>query len=867
MVLVAGVLGAALTAPVRADAGAPPGALLGPRLSAPAPVLSPSSVTTGAPVAIRGTLAHSGPKLVRSVTLQVQRGGGWVTVVSGRTTKVAGYSFSISAPDSAGSYAYRVHAPRARVNLTSHGLNAARTLPAITTATSRLAVTSPTAPPPPADATPPPVPTGLSAAPGDGTVDLSWTAVGGTPDLAGYQVYRATAPDGPWTRLTASPLAPSSYSATGLANGTAYWFAVAAVDATGNESARTVAVASTPRAPDTTAPPVPSGLTATRGDTTVALSWTAVAGTPDLAGYRVYRANAQAGPWTELTSSPLAQSSYLATALTNGTKYFFAVTAVDTTGNESARSVGVASTPTPPDTTAPPVPSGLAASAGDTSVFLSWSDSGGPSDLAGWFAYRATAPDGPWTKLTAEPLEESGYSATGLTNGTPYYFALTAIDYTGNESARTTAVAATPRAFGVAVKAPIPSGLPANADVRMGAVTCPAAGTCVATGDIRVGGAAYGLAEHLADGVWTPRTIPLPPDADPSMPEMHAVDCASASSCAAVGDYDGGEWLMPLLAAWDGTAWQSVDVAHAPGVAAGSHGELNGVSCPAVDFCVAAGWLAVDDGDADPLLVTWDGTAWTVRTGPETPGGGWFELADVDCPAAGWCVAAGERFIRGHGQPPFVEVLDAGVWTPALLAVPGGAPGVGYSEARGVSCVAVGECSYAGWYAAYLPNWGESVSHGLVETLSGGSWTALELVPPFAEEANEDYATDIVCLEPGRCDMSGEILGESMVAMAPSGTVLRSPVTQGESDASAIACVALDSCLAVGVRGDLGPDWQPLLELVHGSSVTAEQASFVESGDLELTDVAVQDASHYVAVGGYFIDDGYLLTDIPASGP
>jgi hypothetical protein len=265
--------------------------------------------------------------------------------------------------------------------------------------------------------------------------------------------------------------------------------------------------------------------------------------------------------------------------------------------------------------------------------------------------------------------------------------------------------------------------------------------------------------------------------------------------------------------------------------------------------------------------VTWDGQAWTVATGPETAGGGWFELADVDCPAAGWCVAAGERYIHNQGQPPFVEVLDNGVWTPALLAVPGGVPGTGYAATKAISCAAVGQCSLTGWYYAYVPSWDESVPHGLVETLSDGAWTPLELVPPFAEEANESYGRGIACPEPGQCVVAGETLGESMVALVPSGTVLRSPVTQDESSAYAIACVAVDSCLAVGLRADLGAHWQPLLETFDGTTVSAEVAPFVQSGHLELNDVAVQDPSHYVAVGTYFFDDGYLLTDIPASIP
>ncbi|HTM01342.1 MAG TPA: C25 family cysteine peptidase [Candidatus Omnitrophota bacterium] len=87
----------------------------------------------------------------------------------------------------------------------------------------------------------PPVPTGLRApASGVSGVTLSWDAVA-APDLLGYVVLRSGAD------TTAAPVEPSplpvrrtsAYENAGLAPLTAYWFAVAAVDSSGNRSART----------------------------------------------------------------------------------------------------------------------------------------------------------------------------------------------------------------------------------------------------------------------------------------------------------------------------------------------------------------------------------------------------------------------------------------------------------------------------------------------------------------------------------------------------------------------------------------------------------------------------------------------------
>jgi glucose/arabinose dehydrogenase len=78
----------------------------------------------------------------------------------------------------------------------------------------------------------------------------------------------------------------------------------------------------------------PAGLTATPGDRQVALAWAADA---SAAGYRVYRGGT-------LIASP-ANASYVDTAVTNGTAYGYAVSAVDAAGGESPRSAAVTATP------------------------------------------------------------------------------------------------------------------------------------------------------------------------------------------------------------------------------------------------------------------------------------------------------------------------------------------------------------------------------------------------------------------------------------------------------------------------------------------------------------------------------------------
>jgi len=95
--------------------------------------------------------------------------------------------------------------------------------------------------------------------------------------------------------------------------------------------------------PDTTPPAAPTGLTATPGKRKITLNWTANA-EPDLAGYNVYRSSTSGGTYTLLNGSLVTGTSYVNSGLTSGATWFYRITAVDTSSNESAVSATVSAT-------------------------------------------------------------------------------------------------------------------------------------------------------------------------------------------------------------------------------------------------------------------------------------------------------------------------------------------------------------------------------------------------------------------------------------------------------------------------------------------------------------------------------------------
>lgn len=99
------------------------------------------------------------------------------------------------------------------------------------------------------------------------------------------------------------------------------------------------------------------------------------------------------------------------------------------------------------DTTAPEAPANLVASPGDAQVALDWEDNA-ESDLADYGVHRTTdAPDVPtrtWTLIDDGVSTTSAFTDTTIVNDQSYYYRVTAVDATGNESASSNEASATP---------------------------------------------------------------------------------------------------------------------------------------------------------------------------------------------------------------------------------------------------------------------------------------------------------------------------------------------------------------------------------------------------------------------------------------
>jgi hypothetical protein len=176
-------------------------------------------------------------------------------------------------------------------------------------------------------------------------------------------------------------------------------------------------------------PATPTGLAATAGSAQVSLTWSATTGATN---YNVKRATTSGGPYT--TVATVTTAGYTNTGLTNGTTYYYVVSAINA-GGESSNSSQVSGTPNGP----PAAPTNLTAQFGNAQAVLSWTAGAGATS---YNVKRSTTNGGPHTTI-ATNVTTTTYTNTGLTNGTTYYYVVSSVNAVG-ESANSNQASATP---------------------------------------------------------------------------------------------------------------------------------------------------------------------------------------------------------------------------------------------------------------------------------------------------------------------------------------------------------------------------------------------------------------------------------------
>lgn len=187
------------------------------------------------------------------------------------------------------------------------------------------------------------------------------------------------------------------------------------------------------------------------------------------------------------------------------------------------------------------------------------------------------------------------------------------------------------------------------------------------------------LVEGLGSDGWTIQ--PLPHPVGETQSEITGVGCISASSCLAVGDYNGGRLNgFPLAYNWDGSTWRIAPARRPPSVL--SLG-FNADSCLPSGPCIAVGIQKDLKDNSTPLVESWDGSGWKLQSTP-TAGITDAALMSVSCTSQTFCMAIGT-----NANNVFAEDYDGHQW--AITPMPTLDSGLdNVSCASSSSCMAIG---------------------------------------------------------------------------------------------------------------------------------------------------------------------------------
>jgi hypothetical protein len=141
--------------------------------------------------------------------------------------------------------------------------------------------------------------------------------------------------------------------------------------------------------------------------------------------------------WQSSINGQIGTGGSVSVTLSDG-EHLITASATDSGGKTGSASISITVGDPPPA-----APTGLVATAGNSLVRLDWDDNA-ESDLAGYNVYRSQTEGGPYSQVNGTLVTASDYEDAGMTNGTTYYYVVTAVDQASNESPVSSEVSATP---------------------------------------------------------------------------------------------------------------------------------------------------------------------------------------------------------------------------------------------------------------------------------------------------------------------------------------------------------------------------------------------------------------------------------------
>jgi hypothetical protein len=454
------------------------------------------------------------------------------------------------------------------------------------------------------------------------------------------------------------------------------------------------------------------------------------------------------------------------------------------------------------------------------------------------------------------------------------------------------ASAAAPTPGWTGLQAPLPTGPDApqtNPTAKMIQESCSSPVTCVDVGSYMDSGSTqHGLLETYAGGSWSALEVPLPGDAAPGgFSKALGTSCAVDGSCVAVGNYlttGGGD--ASFVDTLSGGHWSALEAPLPSDAAGGSSAGafLKSVDCVSAGSCVAVGSYRNTGGAEVGFIDTLASGHWSSQVAPHPAGAAGSTLVvleSVSCPSVGAC-AAGGLYENASSRPQgdLLSQMANGSWTaldtplPADAATGAGAAsliGTSTPSPQAVSC-GPSVCEAVGAYADT-----SGKARGLLERLSGGTWSGTEAPQPAnaGPESNQNTQLGAASCTFDGCAVTGfyqdaatgqrPLIDTVNAAGAATATEGPQPTDMASGSSvhaalSAVSCLSLNQCTAVGSYANSAGRTVALIDSLSAGTWTNAPAALPSnaasgaSARSELTAVSLTPGGGAAQAGGDFND-------------
>jgi len=283
--------------------------------------------------------------------------------------------------------------------------------------------------------------------------------------------------------------------------------------------------------------------------------------------------------------------------------------------------------------------------------------------------------------------------------------------------------------------------------------------------------------------------------------QLTADSCTSPTACTAVG-FSGPivtTGHRTLAERWDGHAWKIQKTANPKGA---TENRLLGVSCWSAHGCMAVGTSAGATNVPRALAERWNGTTWSLLAAKSPRGGSTTVLEGVSCLAVNMCLAVGAHS-GATSTVPIAERWNGKGWTAISPALP---PHTTFTEFRGVSCASAKACTAVGDTSA-----GGSVARPLAERWNGKAWKIQPMPGSSAQLNGVSCPSTTACTAVGIVNPTTKpaVLAEHWNGKAWKTQAAIKPAGSTTSFLYSVSCVAATFCTAVGQS--TGPPPEPTL--------------------------------------------------------